>query len=173
MKSIRIVASVVLVFLCCAPPSMAWSPLAVEDDPLVRMPGTQPDLTGSIPFVGPGDKGNTFDCVNCHWGDLERDTDKGVPGVFWQGSMMGQAARDPIFWATMTVAAQDSIWAVGRPNATDICLRCHMPEGWLSGRSSSNTDKADLTNALNGGAMTGSDMDGVHCDICHRMYDPF
>jgi hypothetical protein len=65
--------------------------------------------------------------------------------------MMAQAARDPIFWTTMSVAARDSIWAVGRPKATDICLRCHFPEGWLSGRSE------DLT----GGAMVGSDFDSV------------
>ncbi|MGB3209356.1 MAG: hypothetical protein WBB19_01490 [Desulforhopalus sp.] len=77
--------------------------------------------------------------------------------------MMAQAARDPIFWATTTVAAQDSIWAVGRPNATDICLRCHFPQGWMEDRS----------DALNASDMTGSDFDGVHCDVCHRLYDPF
>ena len=77
--------------------------------------------------------------------------------------MMAQAARDPIFYACMTVAAQDSIWALGTPNAVDICERCHFPEGWLGGRS-------DPPNAS---AMTGSDFDGLHCDVCHRMWDPF
>ena len=61
------------------------------------------------------------------------------------------------------MAAQDSIWAVGTPNAVDICERCHFPKGWLEGRS-------DPTNAS---AMTGADFDGVQCDFCHRMYDPF
>jgi hypothetical protein len=77
--------------------------------------------------------------------------------------MMAQSARDPIFWATMTVAMQDSIWALGNPNATDICQRCHFPQGWLEGRS-------DPTNAS---LMTGSDFDGIHCDFCHTAYDPF
>jgi hypothetical protein len=77
--------------------------------------------------------------------------------------MMGQAARDPLFWAAMTVAAQDSIWAIGRPNATDLCLRCHFPQGWLDGRS-------DPTNAA---LMTGEDYDAVHCGLCHRLVDPF
>jgi len=77
--------------------------------------------------------------------------------------MMAQAARDPIFWATMTVAMQDAIWAIGNPNATDICERCHFPQGWLEGRS-------DPTNAS---LMTGSDFDGIHCDFCHTAYDPF
>jgi hypothetical protein len=79
------------------------------------------------------------------------------------GSMMAQASRDPIFWACLTVAGQDSVWALGNPNAIDICERCHFPEGWLEGRS-------DPPNAS---AMTGSDYDGLHCDFCHRMYDPF
>jgi hypothetical protein len=76
---------------------------------------------------------------------------------------MAQAARDFLFWTCMTVAAQDSIWAIGRPNATDICERCHFPQGWLEGRS-------DPTNAS---AMTGADYDGVQCDSCHTMFDPF
>lgn len=63
----------------------------------------------------------------------------------------------------MTVAGQDSIWALGRPNAVDICEHCHFPEGWLGGRS-------DPPNASR---MTGSDFGGLHCDFCHRIYDPF
>ena len=128
-----------------------WTPLAVVNDPLVRMPGTQPGQ--GVALEAPNR------CLNCHAGygqDVE-------PGFNWQGSMMAQAARDPIFWACMTVAAQDAIWAVGNPNATDLCLRCHFPEGWLAGRS-------DPTNAS---LMTGSDYDGLHCDFCHRMWDPF
>jgi hypothetical protein len=52
---------------------------------------------------------------------------------------------------------------VGRPNAVDICERCHFPKGWVEGRS-------DPPNAS---AMTGNDYDGVQCDVCHAMYDPF
>lgn len=128
----------------------AWTPITVEDDPLVRMPGTQP---GQVSLESPNR------CLNCHSG-----YDQPVePGFNWQGSMMAQSARDFLFWAAMTVAAQDSIWAVGNPNAVDICERCHFPEGWLEGRS-------DPPNAS---AMTGGDYDGVHCDFCHRMWDPF
>jgi hypothetical protein len=132
-------------------PALAWQPLAVEDDPLVRMPGTQPG--DGVALEGPNR------CLNCHAG-FDSDVE---PGFMWKGSMMGQAARDPIFWATMTVAMQDSIWALGNPNATDICERCHFPQGWLEGRS-------DPTNAS---LMQGSDYDGIHCDFCHTAYDPF
>ncbi|MFO7715292.1 dockerin type I domain-containing protein [Desulfosarcina sp.] len=135
-------------------------------DALVRMPGTQPDQGVVLQDPLQGQAG----CINCHG---ENPTDPTgqfivVPGFSWSGSMMAQAARDPIFWATMTVAAQDSIAALGRPNAVDICLRCHFPQGWLAGRSG-HIDPSDL----NASAMTGSDFDGVSCDLCHRMYDPF
>lgn len=131
--------------------STGWTPLPVADDPLVRMPGTQP---GQVSIEAP------TRCLNCHanyGGGLAE------PGTNWMGSMMAQSARDFIFYSCMTVAAQDSIWAVGRPNATDICERCHFPKGWLEGRS-------DPTNASK---MTGADFDGLSCDFCHQMVDPF
>jgi hypothetical protein len=128
---------------------IAWNPLAVVDDPLVRMPGTQP---GQISLESP------TRCLNCHAGYHEAVE----PGFNWKGSMMAQSARDFLFWSCLTVGAQDSIWALGTPNATDICVRCHFPKGWLEGRS-------DPTNAT---LMTGADFDGVQCDFCHRMWDP-
>lgn len=131
--------------------ALAWDPIPVSDDPLVRMPGTQP--SNGVALESPNR------CLNCHAGYNPAVE----PGFNWAGSMMAQAARDPLFWATVAVAAQDSIWAVGRPNATDICLRCHLPKGWLEGRS-------DPTNAS---AMAGDDFDGVQCDFCHRNYDAF
>ncbi|HOI54926.1 MAG TPA: hypothetical protein PLP01_06725, partial [Phycisphaerae bacterium] len=92
-----------------------WTPMPVDADPLVRMPGTQPG--DGVVLEGPNR------CLNCHAGYAEAVE----PGFNWMGSMMAQAARDPIFWACVTVAAQDAIWATnlvdpgnGRPNATDI-----------------------------------------------------
>jgi len=129
---------------------LAWEPLPVANDPLVRLPGSQSgDLT---------DVESPSQCDSCHLFDAVTS-----PVRQWKGSMMAQAARDPLFLATLTVAAQDSIWAVGRPNGTDICIRCHFPEGWVEGRS-------DPTNGQN---LTGSDWDGVHCGACHRLMDPF
>ncbi len=129
----------------------AWTPLAVEDDALVRQPGTQP--ADAVDLESPRR------CLNCH-DNFDRNID---PGFYWRGSMMSHATRDPLFWATLTVAAQDSIWALGRPNATDMCIRCHTPTGWLGGRS----------DPTNGSGLAGHDFDGVSCDGCHRAYDPF
>ncbi len=133
--------------------AFAWIPLIVADDPLLRMPGSQP--AQGIALEAPNR------CMNCHSNYISGSEIE--PGDGWIGSMMAQAARDPIFWACLTVAAQDSVWALGNPNAGDLCLRCHFPQGWLAGRS-------DPTNASR---MTGSDYDGLHCDVCHTMYDPF
>ncbi|HNS03755.1 MAG TPA: multiheme c-type cytochrome [Anaerolineae bacterium] len=120
-----------------------------SQDPLVRMPGTQPNELSLTPANA---------CITCH-----ADYDPAVePGFNWEGSMKAQAARDPLYWASMAVAAQDSIWAIGSPNATDLCLRCHMPKGWLEGRSENP----------NASAMVSNDYDGVQCDFCHRMWDP-
>jgi hypothetical protein len=115
------------------------------------MPGTQPDQGVSLESPNR--------CLNCHAGYNQSVE----PGFNWKGSMMAQAARDFLFWSCLTVAGQDSIWAIGTPNAVDLCERCHFPGGWLEGRS-------DPPNAS---AMTGADYDGVQCDFCHRMWDPF
>jgi hypothetical protein len=144
-------AMVTLFFFVMA--AHAWTPLPVKDDPLVRMPGSQPQPEGNVSLEAP------TRCLNCHAGYNQAVE----PGYNWKGSMMAQAARDFLYWSCLTVAAQDSIWAVGRPNATDICLRCHMPKGWLEG----------LSDPANGELMTGADFDGVQCDFCHTMFDPF
>jgi hypothetical protein len=128
----------------------SWEPVPVEDDHNVFMPGTQPGEAGNAETP---DK-----CDNCHGG-----YSLGVEPAFnWRGSMMAQAARDPLWLACLTTALQDSIWATGNPNAGDICIRCHSPVGWLEGRS-------DPTNTA---ALTSTDFDGVQCDFCHRMIDP-
>lgn len=140
----------------------------VRKNPLVRMPGTQP---GEVTLE------SSTTCYQCHGGPLgswtkdfddkrtrpDRNYDEYNIFTAWQGSMMGNSARDPLMFACLTVSAQDSIFATGKPDAVDICLRCHFPKGWLEGRSST----------LNVSAMTGEDYDGIQCSFCHRMVDPF
>ena len=112
------IPTLLAVGLFVLPPASAWTPLPVVVDPLVRMPGPQP---GQVVLDSPNG------CLNCH-----ADYDPVVePGHNWQGSMMAQAARDFLFWSCLTVAGQDSIWAVGRPNGTDLCLRtCRNRSTW-------------------------------------------
>lgn len=110
-----------------------------------EMPGTQP-------FEGAVLEDADANCATCH-GDYDTTVE---PWHNWRGSMMAQAARDPLFLATMVVAEQDA------PASGDLCLRCHTPGGWQEGRS---TDTS-------GGMLTAIDRQSVQCDFCHRMVDP-
>ena len=114
--------------------------------PELMLPGTQP-MEVVDPIVEP------FVCLSCHGG-----YDAAVePGHTWSGSMMAHAARDPVFWAAMAVAEQ-SVTGSG-----DLCLRCHTPNGWISGRSTP-TDGSFLD--------PFGDADGISCNFCHRVTDP-
>jgi hypothetical protein len=149
-RAVAIVLAAAFVALAGAASASAWTPLPVKDDPLLFMPGSQPGSVQNFENAGR--------CENCHSGYNQAVE----PGSHWRGSMMAQAARDPLWLACLTVAAQDSIWAIGNPNATDICIRCHSPGGWLEGAS-------DPTNTS---ALAGNQLEGVHCDFCHRVQDP-
>ncbi|MGD8582000.1 MAG: Ig-like domain-containing protein [Gammaproteobacteria bacterium] len=110
--------------------------------PEIQMPGTQPNEVGN--FESP-DK-----CDNCHAG--YNDLDPGAePATGWRGGAMGNAGRDPVFWATLAVAEQDF------DGAGDLCIRCHSAGGWYGGRSTP-TDGSGLAN---------SDDNGIDCDTCH------
>ncbi|MEN8005809.1 MAG: FlgD immunoglobulin-like domain containing protein [Candidatus Krumholzibacteriota bacterium] len=110
------------------------------------------DLGGTNPFEGSPLADPSTSCITCH-GEYD-------PAVEhwhnWQGSMMGQAQRDPLFMATVAVA-EEVVPAVG-----DLCLRCHTPGGWQEGRSFDTS----------GGMLTEKDLHGIQCDFCHRMVDP-
>ena len=109
------------------------------------LPGTQP-----LEVVALNDPAV---CQDCHADYGQQEVE---PYFTWKGSMMAQASRDPLFWACLTIANQDA------PGSGDLCLRCHVSQGWLGGRSTPE----------DGTAIVQSDMIGVSCDLCHRMVDP-
>jgi len=121
-------------------------PLPTTSDDF-RLPGTQP-LTVVHDFATPEA------CASCHAGYGEPAVE---PLRNWQGSMMAQSGRDPVTWAAIAVANQDAA------GAGETCLRCHLPKGWLEGRSA----------AADGTLMTADDRHGVQCSVCHRLVDPF
>ncbi len=115
--------------------------------------GTQPGLTHPILPGGV--------CQGCH-GDYDASHDV-EPGPTWSGSMMAQASRDPLFWAALDVANHDL------PDIGEWCMRCHVSEGWLAGRSEppgGSTDGCGLVGKLD---EPNNDFDGVSCHLCHRM----
>jgi hypothetical protein len=110
----------------------------------IKQPGTQPLEIPALDPVG--------NCAQCH-GNYDPAVE---PYHNWIGSMMAQAGRDPIFWATHAIAEQDF------DGSGDLCLRCHTPKGWLDGRST----------PTDGSGLKQTDDNGVECDFCHRMTNP-
>ena len=110
----------------------------------IQQPGTQPQEVSNLESP---DK-----CDNCHGGYNSTVE----PAYNWRGSMMANAGRDPIFWATLAVVEQDF------DGAGDLCIRCHSTAGWLGGRST----------PTDGSGLAAGDADGVECDFCHKATNP-
>jgi hypothetical protein len=113
----------------------------------IMMPGTQPREVGN--FESPNR------CDNCHAG-YDQSTYSTEPAFGWRGSAMGNAGRDPIFWATLAIAEQDF------DGAGDLCIRCHSAAGWYAGRST----------PTDGSGLFAGDGDGIDCDTCHLSTNP-
>lgn len=117
------------------------------------LPGTQPG--GLVAPIAAPDG-----CANCHAnyrGLMTQPIDAGTEThTAWAGSMMAHAARDPVFLAALDIANADA------PGSGTYCLRCHAPAGWLAGRAI----------PPDGSALAGADLDGVSCNVCHRLVDP-
>jgi hypothetical protein len=111
-----------------------------------HVPGTQ---VGDVP---PGAIATSAACYLCH-GPFDPEND---PMSSWQGSLMGLAGRDPLFFAQMANANQD----VG--NAGSFCLRCHVPMSVVTGHALQPL----------GDTLDETDLDGVTCHFCHSMADP-
>ena len=130
--------------------------LASEERPQTAASAALPLPMTRADYFLPGTQPNTLthelleptSCNTCHTDPIYKA---------WRGSMMGQAGRDPMFWAAFAVAQKDAT------DAGEFCLRCHAPRGWFAGRS----DPAD------GSALTPEDINaGLACEVCHRMVDP-
>ena len=128
------------VFIIESPPG-GIAPTTLRD---FDQPGSQPFEAG---ILNPPQA-----CAVCH-GNYDPDVE---PYRNWRGSMMAQASFDPLFKANMVIANQDA------PDSGDLCLRCHLPRGWLQGRSV----------PTDGSRMLDTDTSGVACDFCHRLVDP-
>ncbi len=100
------------------------------------------------------------DCEYCHEYNNDPD-DFGdplySPYFTWRGSMMANAARDPVFWAGVAIASQDAL----DPAETEACIRCHSPRAFLGGRGG----------AIAQDELLPADLAGVECELCHRMED--
>jgi hypothetical protein len=111
-----------------------------------RVPGTH------VGDVSPAAFTASSECRVCH-GDYAPASD---PFTTWKGSLMGNAGRDPLFYAQMATANQDVA------NAGYYCMRCHVPMSIVTGHA----------NQTLGNTLDATDLDGVSCNFCHSMVDP-
>lgn len=109
--------------------------------------GTQP---GEITALGAFQSSDT--CFACHGGGYMNDKTF-LPFDTWAGTMMANAARDPVFYAALAVANQDA-----PPEATEHCVRCHSPTSYVRGHSL----------PPDGSALDAIDQHGISCEVCHR-----
>jgi hypothetical protein len=111
-------------------------------------PGTQPN-TNPQEFAPVA---YSLNCTFCHSG-YSLDF---APYDAWVVSVKGQAARDPVWHAALTISNQDANLS------GEACIRCHAPGAWLAGKS--------VTGDLS--LFTYEDFDGVTCHFCHRLVNP-
>ena len=141
-----------LVCLLMLVSSVAISPAVLAGD--FTSNGTQPGLEFGLRAPST--------CRFCHT-DAPATVEQIQPYPNWVGSMMANSSRDPLFWAALDVAEDDI------PGIGDWCMRCHVPHGWLDGRSEppgGTTDGCALEGQID---RTNNDFDGVSCQLCHRI----
>jgi len=97
----------------------------------------------------------TSECIKCHsFKNPDEIADQPfVTPVAWQGGMMANSARDPVFWAGVAVASQDG--------DTTTCVRCHVPRAFVGGNEGVQTIDE----------LSEDELTGVDCDLCHRLVD--
>ncbi len=124
----------------------SWTMTSTAQAGLGDLAGTKP---GELDFGGQFDAADG--CALCHGGGYAGNFSY-LPHDSWAGTMMANAARDPIFRAALTIANQDD------PGVGAYCLRCHSPIAFVRGH----------TTPPDGSAFDALDMQGIGCDTCHR-----
>lgn len=115
--------------------------------PAALAQGTPPGgLDGGTPIQEP------FICSACHDRTATNDATLYLPYDGWVSTMMGNAVRDPLFLAALTVANQD------HAGSGAFCLRCHSPAAYVR----------DHLTPPDGSAFDVIDQAGVQCEVCHR-----
>ena len=140
----------------------------------VPNPGTQQQELGNITLPAPY---NTFEfvvtCAGCHGGAVDQSA-----GHFsnWAGSSMASAARDPFFRANqigVNNAVRAALINAGVPEAQangagNMCMRCHSPNGWYSGRFDPTLNGDPEGSTMMHSIVLSTDDEGILCEACHR-----
>ena len=131
----------------------------------VPNPGTQQQELANITAPAPY---NAFEfvvtCAACHGGTIDQNA-----GHFgnWAGSSMASAARDPVFRANQIGVNNIVKSLTGEDGAGNICMRCHSPNGWMSGRFDPTLAGNSEGKTMNHSILLSTDDEGILCEFCH------
>ena len=118
VKSTRVAARMLIGVLLVGGAALLVAIAAPTVPTDIEQPGTQPL------------EANAFSSsCSCHYGTTNPQWE---PGRGWEGNMMGNAGRNPLFWATVAIAEQDFLPNADpalRGGAGDLCIRCHSVGG--------------------------------------------
>jgi MYXO-CTERM domain-containing protein len=122
------------------------------------------DLQGTQPgeLLNGGEFASAENCSGCHRAAVNAEPPQPrdfMPFDTWTGTMMGNAARDPVFFAALAIANQDA------PGVGTFCLRCHSPISFVRGHAAAPDGSGFDPEVETEGIVDGQ---GVGCDSCHR-----
>ncbi len=132
----------------------------------VPNPGTQQQELSNITFPAPF---NVFEftvtCAGCHGGTIDQQAAHfGVQA----GTNMASSARDPIFRANQ-IAVNNILKSVTSVDgAGNMCMRCHSPNGWYSGRFDPTLGGDAQGKTMMHSIVASTDDEGISCESCHR-----
>ncbi|HSR32267.1 MAG TPA: hypothetical protein VLY63_17025, partial [Anaerolineae bacterium] len=132
----------------------------------VPNPGTQQQELANITFPVPY---NVFEfvvtCAGCHGGGIDQSA-----GHFsnWAGGSMASAARDPVFRANQIAVNNIIRGLTGENGAGNMCMRCHSPNGWMSGRFDPTLAGDPEGRTMIHSILASTDDEGILCEFCHR-----
>lgn len=133
----------------------------------VPNPGTQQQ---ELPNITQPAEWNVFEfvvtCGACHGGQVDQHV-----GHFgnWGGSNMASAARAPIFRADQIIVNNKIREVTGNDGAGNVCMRCHSPNGWLSGRFDPTLGGNAEGKTMMHSILLSTDDEGIMCETCHRV----
>lgn len=149
--------------------------ITAEPQPIATQPQVEDDAPQWAEFEGvqlPADRGDYFNvsgnCQACHSGITDASGNDVSMAAMWRGSMMGNAAKDPYWQATVRAEITEN--AALREIIEDKCSTCHMPmartTAYTEGGSGTILDDG-FTNPEH--PLHNLAMDGVSCTVCHQI----
>ncbi|MEJ2756886.1 MAG: hypothetical protein P8046_00260 [Anaerolineales bacterium] len=107
-------------------------------------------------------------CAACHSGLQDANGSELSFDTLWRASMMGHAAKDPYWLAT--VGSETEEFSELEAVIADKCATCHMPLAHFDAQVNDQPTLILRDGFLNpGNLLHDLAMDGVSCNVCHQI----